>query len=236
MPDQPDQIKPVVADTDPIADPANDTSPSLTWSHEIDTLLASWCDNAKCFEWMHAEAYSEYEKRSKFFMVTINSLTAISGVSNVIAGGYTIGGFQVSWLFGGISVAVSTLTMLQDKLGYQVSSQIHKRLAADWAAIRLKIEEVITLPYAGRRDCKTFLRYIKMDLNKATMDGGSIIPRHIRVACFKRFSSIAHFDIPDICGQMEHTRIYLPMGAAAATTAPAVGTLNGSLTQPLLIN
>ena len=228
QPEQPEQLKPTDANT--VTDPANDISPPLAWSHEIDTLLASWCDNAKCFEWMHTEAYSEYERRSKFFMVSINSLTAISGVSNVIAGGYTIGGFQISWLFGGISVAVSTLTMLQDKLGYQVSSQIHKRMASDWASIRLKIDEVITLPYAGRRDCKTFLRYIKVDLNKATIDGNSIIPKHIRVACFKRFSSIVNFDIPDICGHMEHTKIYIP------ATAPSAGTLNGSLALPLLIN
>ena len=120
-------------------------------------------------------------------------------------------------------MAASTLSMLQDKLGYQVSGQIHKRMASDWASIRLKIEEVVTLPYVGRRDCKTFLRYIKADINKATMDGSSIIPKEIRVACYKQFSSITNFDIPDICGQMEHTRIY-------------VGPITAPLMQPLLIN
>jgi hypothetical protein len=209
----------------------------LDWSKEIDTLLASWCDNAKCFEWMHTDAYTVYEKRSKVFMITINCLTALSGVSNIIAGGYNINGFQVAWIFGGISVAASTLSMLQDKLGYQVSSQVHKTLASNWASIRLKIEEIITLPYSGRRDCKTFLRYIKADINKATMDGSSIIPKEIREACFKKFNSIPDFDIPDVCGHMEHTKIYVAssavpyMASAAAAAVPYVPP-----SQPLLVN
>jgi hypothetical protein len=179
------------------------------WSPAIDRLLASWCDNAKCFEWMHTESFSLFDKRSKQFMITINCLTAIAGASNMIAGGLNLDGFQLAWIFGGISIASSTLNILQDKLGYQASSQLHKKLASDWSSIVTKIEEVITIPYAGRKDCKTFLRYVKADLNKAIMDGSSLIPKRIRSECYEKFSSISDFDIPDICGKMEHTRIFV---------------------------
>ena len=202
-------------DTDSTADAHSDSAAALGWCKEIDILLASWCDNAKCFEWMHTEAYSVYERNFRYFMISINCLTALSGISNVIAGNYSINGFQLSWAFGGISIAATTLTMMQDKLGYQVSSQIHKTMASSWATIRLKIEELITLPYSGRRDCKTFLRYIKADINKATIDGSSIIPKKIRDACYKKFSCVPNFDIPDVCGQMEHTKIYIPSSTAA---------------------
>jgi len=141
-------------------------------------------------------------------MVGINCLTAVSGVSNVIAGGITIGGFQVAWLFGGISIFVSTLNILQDKLGYATSSILHKRLAADWANIRTQIEEVITVPYANRKDCKTFLKFIRADINEGQKEGSSI-PEVIRDACMEKFNKIQGFDIPDICGQMEHTEVYL---------------------------
>ena len=85
---------------------------SLSWSPNIDTMLASWCDHAKCYEWMHTESFSLYDARSKNFMIAINTLTAISGVSNIIAGGYAVNGFQIAWIFGGISIAASTLNML----------------------------------------------------------------------------------------------------------------------------
>jgi len=178
------------------------------WSSEIDQLLAAWCDNAKCYEWMHTEAFSLFDRRSKQFMITVNCLTAVAGASNMIAGGINLDGFQLAWVFGGISIAASTLNILQDKLGYQASSQLHRKLASDWATVRSKIEEVITIPYSGRKDCKTFLKYVKADINKATTDGSSLIPKRIREECYEKFRLIPEFDIPDICGQMEHTRVF----------------------------
>jgi hypothetical protein len=179
----------------------------VAWSPEIDRLLAKWCDHAKCYEWMHAEAFSLYDARARTFMIGINCLTAVSGVSNVIAGGYSFDGFQISWVFGGISIFVSTLNILQDKLGYTAAALKHKGLAADWGAIRTEIEETITIPYGGRKECKTFLKFIKADINEAQKEG-SILPEQIRRACLEKFEAIRGFDIPDICGQVEHTSFY----------------------------
>ena len=63
---------------------------TFSWSPQIDKLLASWCDKAKCFEWMHGETSIDYQKRSKIFMVVINILTAVCGLSNIIAGNIII--------------------------------------------------------------------------------------------------------------------------------------------------
>jgi len=181
-------------------------STGLAWNPNIDAMLASWCDHAKCYEWMHTESYSFYDTRAKQFMISINALTAVSGVSNVIAGGYTVNGFQVAWIFGAISIFASTLNILQDKLGYQTSAILHRGLSTDWAKIRAQLEEILTIPYGGRKDCRTFLKFIKTDINTA-MAEGSIIPKNIREECFKKFKDVEHFDIPDICGQVEHTRV-----------------------------
>lgn len=186
-----------------------DTQPPVAWDSNIDTMLAEWCDNAKCYQWMHSEAHSFYEGRSKAFMITTNCLTAVAGLSNVISGGIQLDGFQLSWLFGGISIFISTLNILQEKLGYPQMSIVHKKLASDCAIIITKIEEVLTLPYSGRRDCKTFLKYIKADINQTNLEGNSIIPAHIKVSCYSRFKAIDNFHIPDICGDMEHTRVYI---------------------------
>jgi len=182
----------------------------LKWDSSIDTLLAGWCDNAKCFEWMHSEASSIYEKRSKIFMITSNCVTALAGISNVIAGGYTLDGFQISWFFGGLSILVSTLNVIQDKLGYAQRSTSHSKAATAWSLVRGKIEESVTVPYYARKDCKTFMKYIKADINTASLDN-SIIPAHIKKACYERFKIVEKFNIPDICGQVEHTKIYMDL-------------------------
>ena len=201
-----------------MGDKTETESETLAWSPSIDAMLAAWCDHAKCYEWMHTEAFSLYDARSKYFMITINTLTAVSGVSNILAGGYAVNGFQIAWIFGGISIAASTLNMLQDKLAYQTSSVIHKRLAAEWASIRTQLEEIITIPYSGRKDCKSFLKFVKTGINAAAAEG-SMIPKNIREACYEKFNNIDQFDIPDICGQMEHTRVRIS-GQPLLSNAP----------------
>jgi hypothetical protein len=183
-------------------------SNSLQWSSGIDNLLAEWCDEAKCFEWMHAESYDINYKTARKFLVSINLLTAISGLSNVIAGGYSVNGFQISWIFGSISVLVSSLNMLQDKLGYQQTAETHKRLSGQWSKIILKIQEIVILPYGSRQDCKTFLKFIKKDINAVTLEGNSLISDKVRNDCYNKFKDVKNFNIPDVCGQLEHTKTF----------------------------
>ena len=183
-------------------------SANLTWSKEIDTLLTSWCDNAKCFEWMHSETSIDYLKRSKIFMIVINLLTAVSGLSNIIAGNVSIGGFQLIWIFGSISILTSTLNILQDKLAYQPLAESHKKFASQWSIIISKIEEIVALPPSSRRDCKTFLRYIKADINQVTLDGNNLIPKSVRDACYEKFKNVPNFELPEIVGVLSHTKSF----------------------------
>jgi hypothetical protein len=179
----------------------------LTWNTSIDNLLSKWCDNAKCFEWMHANCYDNNYLAARRFMISINILTAIAGFSNIIAGNLTFPDsiFQVSWIFGGISIGISTLNMLQDKLGYQQIADKHKNYANQWAQISSKIEEMLSLPSNARRDCKTFLKMIKVDINQVSLDGNSLISEKVRDECHEKFKNIPNFDIPEICGKMYHT-------------------------------
>lgn len=168
-------------------------SNTLSWNSNIDNLLASWCDQAKCFEWMHAESYEINNKKARKIMISINLLTALAGLSNVITGGYNIDGFQLSWVFGGISIIVSTMNMLQDKLGYQQRADLHKRLSNQWGIITNKIEEIVILPYSARKDCKTFLKMIKADINQLSLDGNSIISQEVRDRCIEKFKRYKGF-------------------------------------------
>ena len=185
-------------------------TPPLSWNPTIEHLFAKWCDHAKCFEWMHAESFDINYRSARRFMVTINVLTAIAGLSNVIAGNLTIPNttFQVNWIFGGISIGISTLNMLQDKLGYQQKADLHKSHASQWAQIISKIEEMLSLPANARRDCKTFLKMIKSDMNQVSLNGNSLISEKVRDECYQKFKDIPNFDIPEICGKMSHTNTY----------------------------
>lgn len=189
----------------------SDEADTVQWDANIDRLLAGWCDQAKCYEWMHCESFASFDSKAKALMLTINILVAISGLSNVIAGGVVVSGFQVSWIFGSFTILTSMANMMQDKLAWQQSSEVHKRLNATWGVIRRKLEEELILPPASRKDCATFLRYIRADINTVSADSDSKIPKWVRDACYSKFRTVPNFDIPDICGQVEHTRVYVPL-------------------------
>lgn len=182
---------------------------NLQWGPQLDSLLANWCDQAKCFEFMHNECYSMYNGKTRKFIIIITVLSAVSGTSNIIAGGYSIGGFQASWFFGGLSVLVSMTNILQDKLGYQQLTEAHKQYSSSWGTIRRKIESELILPYNSRKDCGSFLKMIRGDIDVVSVQGASKIPKDIRNLCLEKFKTIPHFDIPDICGDLEHTKVYI---------------------------
>jgi hypothetical protein len=52
-------------------------------------------------------------------------------------------------------------------------------------------------------------------------DGAVKIPQSIRDDCYKKFSNIPEFELPDICGSMEHTKVYV---AAASVPLLSVNT------------
>jgi len=142
-------------------------------------------------------------------MIASNVLTAVNGLSNIIAGGSTVNGFQLSWIFGSLAITVSITNMLQEKLGYTEKAAQHNQYSIQWGSIRRKLEDELSIPPDSRKDCKTFLKYLRQDINNVSIAGNSIIPEFIRTQCLEKFRTIPDFDIPDICGQVEHTRIYV---------------------------
>lgn len=217
------------ADTDII------NSVKLSWTPSIEAMLARWGDQAKCFEWMHIQAFSHYDKNARNMMIASNVLTAVNGLSNIIAGGSSVNGFQLSWIFGSLAITVSITNMLQEKLGYTEKAAQHNQYSIQWGSIRRKIEDELSIPPDSRKDCKTFLKYLRQDINNVSIAGNSIIPEFIRNRCFEKFKTIPDFDIPDICGQVEHTRIYVKerpkpsrnnsMGDSKKSDTPSFGSI-----------
>jgi len=184
------------------------SSGMVGWSASIERMLVRWCDQAKCFEWMHTESYTYFDSRARAIMIASNVLTAIAGLSNVIAGGTTVNGFQLAWAFGSLSILVSITNMLQEKLAYTTKATEHRQYSIQWGTIRRKIDEELSIPPDSRKDCGTFLKYLRQDINQASMDGNAKLPEFVKTACYEKFSKIPDFDIPDICGQIEHTQGY----------------------------
>jgi hypothetical protein len=183
------------------------TQGNIQWNSAIDTMLADWCDHSKCFAWMHTQSFQRYNTRSMVMSIGTNSFISLSGVANLIIG-QTTDSTTGSIIFGCISIFIGIVNMIQEKFAFAALATDFKRSAQEWGYVTRKIEEQLAIPYSGRKDCATFLKYIKQDINSIA-DTNSLIPEDIRVSCAKKFGAIKDFDIPDICGQMEHTAVYV---------------------------
>lgn len=205
---------------------------NLQWSPQLDTLLANWCDQAKCFEWMHNETSNKYNRIAKIFLILMTTITGFSGGTTMVAGDQSIGNFKLAWFFGVIGIGASIIHVLNDKLAYQQNAQAHKIYCSQWGHIRRQMETEVILPYGSRKDATSFLKMIRSSIDQVSNDGVSLIPKKIREECAKEFSKQPNFNIPDICGNATHTQIY---SAVHSTTLSPTGSFVGATT-PLLHN
>lgn len=186
-----------------------DTAPGLQWTPQIDRMLANWCDQAKSFNWMHTHAYSRYSKLSTAMNVGTNIAISLVGVVNLALASSQIEAMTTAMVTGSVSVGIGIIKMIQEQFNWTSLASDYKHSATKWDHISRKIQEQVVLPYTGRKDCGTFLKYIKQDINEAS-DTNTILPKDIRNKCNDKFGKIPDFDVPDICGQVEHTTVYIP--------------------------
>jgi hypothetical protein len=191
-------------------DEGPDTATGLSWSPSIDRMLANWCDQSKSFEWMNTEAYSRYSVRSTGMSITVNIAIALSGVANLIVGSAQLTNASVppSTILGCVSIAISIISMLEDKFDWITMANNFKQASVQWSNVSRKLEEQLAVPPNGRKDCSTFLKYIKQDITMVSATN-YMIPKDIRIKCMEKFGKIPDFDVPDICGQVEHTSVYV---------------------------
>jgi hypothetical protein len=187
----------------------SETSSGLQWTPSIDRMLANWCDQSKSFEWMNTEAYSRYSVRSTAMSITVNISIALSGVANLIVGSAQLTNTVVPapTILGCLSIAISIISMLEDKFDWITMANNFKQASVQWSNVSRKLEEQLAVPSTGRKDCGTFLKYIKQDITTVSATN-YMIPKDIRTKCMEKFGKIPNFDVPDICGQVEHTSVY----------------------------
>jgi hypothetical protein len=189
-------------------DETPDNAAGLQWSPQIDKMLANWCDEAKCFEWMHSESYSRYSRRAIVMTIGSNITISLTGIANLVLGVTVSDATTTSMIFGCVSIGIGVVNMIREQFGWTTLANNYKVSAKQWSEISRKVQEQLVIPPTARKDCATFLKYIKQDMTLAS-EHNSNLPKDIRQKCFEKFKSIPNFNLPDICGQIEHTAVYL---------------------------
>ena len=91
-------------------------------------------------------------------------------------------------------------------IGYHVTK---KCLDKGWYVIGVDKETyAANLQFLPELQAYPKFKYIKQDISLVS-ERNTSIPKDIRDLCFKKFSAIPNFNVPDLCGQLEHTSVYV---------------------------
>ncbi len=197
----------------PGGDPVEDQKPKKFqngWSKELERLMADWSDIAVCYRWLHDKSDKTYHTKTLSISLPVIFLSTLSGFSNI--------GVQAileteeskkfaSFAIAGVSLLAGLLTTVGDRLRYAQLEESHRVAAISWGKFQRLIAVELALKPDDRMDSLDFLKICRGELDRL-IEQSPAIPKESISLFEKKFGQIKDLKKPDICGQLEHTRVF----------------------------
>lgn len=199
----------------PIRGPAPDAPPKEKrflngWTREQETLMAEWSDLAMCYRWLHDKSEKHFHSKTTWINLPVIILSTLGGTANF--------GIQslfsddtskkyASFAIGGISLFAGLLTTIGNYLRYAQLEESHRVASISWGKFQRLIAVELALNPDDRIDSMDFLKICRADLDRLIEQSPPIPEESIRL--FEaNFGLITDLKKPDICGALEHTRVF----------------------------
>ncbi len=179
------------------------------WTDGHDKIAANMCDNAKAYEWMHETTQSMFALVNIVVMGIVGTISAASSMSNTVVSALaTKTGFDDGWIFGIVATLQTGFMIIINQIGFKRRADQHTRYASDWRRVKLLLTAELAVPRNMRKDCVFFMQIIRKDIDLISSASDSLIPLYIRRRCYDKFSEVPNFNVPEMCGFMQHTTVY----------------------------
>ena len=180
------------------------------WTTEQERLMSEWSDIAMCYRWLHDHSEKIYHKKTLWINIPVIVLSTLGGTANF--------GIQsifsddtskklASFAIGGVSLFAGLLTTINNYLRYPQLEESNRVASIAWGKFQRLIAVELSLHPDERMDSMDFLKVCRSDLDRLIEQSPPIPPQAIQLFEF-RFGSIKELKKPDICGALEHTRVY----------------------------
>ena len=180
------------------------------WTKEQERLMSEWSDIAMCYRWLHDHSEKIYHSKTLWINIPVIVLSTLGGTANFgIQSIFSDDATKqlASFAIGGVSLLAGLLTTINNYLRYPQLEESNRVASIAWGKFQRLIAVELSLHPDERMDSMDFLKVCRSDLDRLIEQSPPIPPPAIRLFEF-RFGSIKELKKPDICGALEHTRVY----------------------------
>ena len=180
------------------------------WTKEQERLMSEWSDIAMCYRWLHDHSEKIYHGKTLWINIPVIVLSTLGGTANFgIQSIFSDDASKqlASFAIGGVSLLAGLLTTINNYLRYPQLEESNRVASIAWGKFQRLIAVELSLHPDERMDSMDFLKVCRSDLDRLIEQSPPIPPQAIRLFEF-RFGSIKELKKPDICGALEHTRVY----------------------------
>ena len=172
--------------------------------------MAEWSDLAMCYRWLHDKSEKHYHSKTLWINLPVIILSTVGGTANFgIQSLFSddITKKYASFAIGGVSLFAGLLTTIGNYLRYAQMEESHRVASIAWGKFQRLIAVELALNPDDRIDSLDFLKICRADLDRLIEQSPPIPEESIKL--FEAsFGLITDLKKPDICGALEHTRVF----------------------------
>ncbi len=186
--------------------------PNNGWRKEQEELMADWADIAACYRWLHARTEKRYSSYNMGITIPVIILSTLTGTANFGMGSFfgtdTKGAQTATLAVGGISLIAGLLTTLNNFLRFAQQSESNRVASISWGKFQRLLAIELAIAPTERMDARDFLKVCRNELDRL-IEQSPLVPDPIIEDFQRKFGTIKNLRKPDICGDIQHTHIYI---------------------------
>jgi hypothetical protein len=205
--------KPRSRSSSPVRKPGEEDKPKKFlngWSKEQEELMSEWSDYAMCYRWIHDKSEKFFHGKNRWINIPVIILSTLGGTANFgIQSVFSDNASKqyASFIIGGISLFAGLLTTIGNYLRYAQFEESHRVASISWGKFQRQVAVELALDPNERIDAMDFLKICRTELDRL-IEQSPPIPEDSIKMFEEKFGDIKGLKKPDICGSLEHTRIF----------------------------